>query len=209
MLFDAKDLDSCVAELSFNMTMQTSTQQNAQRNGLNITVKSATICVVQGFYSYHHYMQDQFNDDKWGCAYRSLQTICSWFKYQGYTIRDIPTHREIQQSVDTHHTTGSTSSRRHLPQASRLLRTLSFVLLIPRCAPVIESWATDITYSRCGLGSNTCFTSTLCPRSWYCWYTMPLAFSKETIFPPPHEVFPASTSASILRSSCWSLINCS
>ncbi|GFR88114.1 hypothetical protein ElyMa_006092400 [Elysia marginata] len=37
MLFDAKNLDSCVAESSFNMTMRPPTQQNAQRNGLNIT----------------------------------------------------------------------------------------------------------------------------------------------------------------------------
>ncbi|GFO06088.1 hypothetical protein PoB_003259300 [Plakobranchus ocellatus] len=38
---------------------------------------------------------------------------------------------------------------------------------------------------------------------------MPLAFSKETIFPPLRKVLPTSTSASILGSSCWSLINCS
>uniref|UniRef100_A0A2C9JNQ9 Ufm1-specific protease 2 n=1 Tax=Biomphalaria glabrata TaxID=6526 RepID=A0A2C9JNQ9_BIOGL len=62
-------------------------------------VKSATVALVEGYYSYHHYMQDRFDDDKWGCAYRSLQTICSWFKYQGYTERDIPTHREIQQAL--------------------------------------------------------------------------------------------------------------
>ncbi|GFN98194.1 hypothetical protein PoB_002470000 [Plakobranchus ocellatus] len=38
MLFDTKDLDSCVPELSFNTTMQLHTRQNAQRNGLNVTV---------------------------------------------------------------------------------------------------------------------------------------------------------------------------
>ena len=37
--------------------------------------------LVQGTYSYHHYMQDGFNDDGWGCAYRSLQTIISWFRW--------------------------------------------------------------------------------------------------------------------------------
>ncbi|GFO24722.1 histone-lysine N-methyltransferase SETMAR [Plakobranchus ocellatus] len=36
MLFDAKDLDSCVV-LSFNMKMQPPTRQNAQRNGFNFT----------------------------------------------------------------------------------------------------------------------------------------------------------------------------
>lgn len=36
---------------------------------------------------------------KWGCAYRSLQTICSWFRHQGYTNKPAPSHREIQQAL--------------------------------------------------------------------------------------------------------------
>ncbi|XP_033632362.1 ufm1-specific protease 2-like [Asterias rubens] len=55
--------------------------------------------LVQGSYTYHHYMQDHFNDDKWGCAYRSLQTLSSWFRHQGYTQTPVPTHREIQQAL--------------------------------------------------------------------------------------------------------------
>lgn len=42
-------------------------------------------------------MQQQFDDNGWGCAYRSLQTLCSWFKWQGYSDVPIPTHKEIQQ----------------------------------------------------------------------------------------------------------------
>ena len=42
-------------------------------------------------------MQDNFNDNGWGCAYRSFQTIFSWFKIQSYTQKPVPTHREIQQ----------------------------------------------------------------------------------------------------------------
>ena len=53
--------------------------------------------LVHGVYSYHHYLQDRVDDSGWGCAYRSLQTICSWFKHQGYVDTPIPTHREIQQ----------------------------------------------------------------------------------------------------------------
>lgn len=60
-------------------------------------VKGGTAHIVKGYYTYHHYMQDHFDDDKWGCAYRSLQTLVSWFKLQGYTDRSIPSHREIQQ----------------------------------------------------------------------------------------------------------------
>lgn len=47
-------------------------------------IKSGTRNVIEGTYTYHHYMQDRFNDNGWGCAYRSLQTIISWFKHQGY-----------------------------------------------------------------------------------------------------------------------------
>lgn len=53
--------------------------------------------LVQGIYSYHHYMQDRMDDKGWGCAYRSLQTISSWFRQQGYVERPVPTHKDIQQ----------------------------------------------------------------------------------------------------------------
>ena len=39
------------------------------------------IALIDGTYTYHHYMQDKFDDDGWGCAYRSLQTLISWFRY--------------------------------------------------------------------------------------------------------------------------------
>ena len=55
--------------------------------------------ITKGIYSYHHYMQDKFNDNKWGCAYRSLQTIISWFRHQGYTDKVIPTHKQIQECL--------------------------------------------------------------------------------------------------------------
>lgn len=38
------------------------------------------VSIVDGLYSYHHYMQNNFDDNGWGCAYRSLQTIISWFR---------------------------------------------------------------------------------------------------------------------------------
>lgn len=43
-------------------------------------VKDGEVSLVQGLYAYHHYMQDDFDDNGWGCAYRSLQTVCSWFR---------------------------------------------------------------------------------------------------------------------------------
>ncbi|XP_012232695.2 ufm1-specific protease 2 [Linepithema humile] len=62
----------------------------------NITGK---LSIVNGLYSYHHYMQDNFDDNGWGCAYRSLQTIVSWYRLQGYTEIPIPSHLKIQQCL--------------------------------------------------------------------------------------------------------------
>lgn len=62
-------------------------------------IEDAKVCVVRGVYSYHHYMQDRVDDNGWGCAYRSLQTICSWFLQQGYTEQTVPTHTHIQQAL--------------------------------------------------------------------------------------------------------------
>ncbi|KAF5897415.1 ufm1-specific protease 2, partial [Clarias magur] len=63
------------------------------------SVEDAKVYAVRGVYSYHHYMQDRVDDNGWGCAYRSLQTICSWFQQQGYTDRTVPTHKQIQQAL--------------------------------------------------------------------------------------------------------------
>lgn len=60
-------------------------------------VKGGRQTLVNGNYAYYHYMQDGFDDNMWGCAYRSLQTLCSWFILQGYTGKSVPTHTEIQQ----------------------------------------------------------------------------------------------------------------
>lgn len=85
-------------------------------------IKNGLRSVLHGTYTYHHYLQDKASDSGWGCAYRSLQTIISWFKHQAYlcspdvparacekadktkTLRDklaresrVPSHAEIQQ----------------------------------------------------------------------------------------------------------------
>lgn len=62
-------------------------------------VSGGHISLVQGSYEYYHYLHDGFDDSGWGCAYRSLQTIISWFRQQHYTAIDVPTHREIQQAL--------------------------------------------------------------------------------------------------------------
>ncbi|XP_078252817.1 ufm1-specific protease 2 [Rhinoraja longicauda] len=57
------------------------------------------VCLVHGSYTYHHYSQDEMNDVGWGCAYRALQTIISWYIYQGYITIPIPTHEDIQKRL--------------------------------------------------------------------------------------------------------------
>eukprot|EP01017_Pseudomicrothorax_dubius_P039423 TRINITY_DN6048_c0_g1_i1.p1 TRINITY_DN6048_c0_g1~~TRINITY_DN6048_c0_g1_i1.p1 ORF type:complete len:589 (-),score=143.10 TRINITY_DN6048_c0_g1_i1:136-1902(-) len=61
------------------------------------TVAGGKKSIVDGSYTYFHYLQDGASDDGWGCAYRSLQTVLGWFIEEGY-VRPfkIPTHREIQ-----------------------------------------------------------------------------------------------------------------
>ncbi|KAM7273681.1 hypothetical protein ACFE04_028345 [Oxalis oulophora] len=62
-------------------------------------VSGGTVSLVQGSYEYYHYLQNGFDDSGWGCAYRSLQTIISWFRLQHYTAVGVPSHREIQQAL--------------------------------------------------------------------------------------------------------------
>ncbi|KAI4342509.1 hypothetical protein MLD38_027131 [Melastoma candidum] len=62
-------------------------------------VSGGVVSLVEGSYEYYHYLQDGFDDSGWGCAYRSLQTIISWFRLQLYTSIDVPSHREIQLSL--------------------------------------------------------------------------------------------------------------
>lgn len=44
-------------------------------------------------------VQDKTDDAGWGCAYRSLQTIHSWFKHKNYTQAAVPALQDIQQTL--------------------------------------------------------------------------------------------------------------
>ena len=58
------------------------------------------VAIVKGIYEYYHYCQNDDVDDKgWGCAYRSLQTLASWFHLQGYTAKPVPTFKDIQKCL--------------------------------------------------------------------------------------------------------------
>ncbi|XP_044748570.1 ufm1-specific protease 2-like [Coccinella septempunctata] len=66
---------------------------------LKNTNNDGKVALVKGKYSYYHYNQNNINDSGWGCAYRSLQTLASWFKWQGYVDREVPTFEEIQKCL--------------------------------------------------------------------------------------------------------------
>lgn len=58
---------------------------------------NSSIFACKGDYIYFHYTHDRFDDVGWGCAYRSLQTLYSWFLLQGYCNKPIPSIDEIQR----------------------------------------------------------------------------------------------------------------
>jgi hypothetical protein len=57
--------------------------------------------VVKGNYEYFHYCQDGDSDKGWGCAYRSLQTLFSWFLLNGFNKEGvtIPSIETIQRTL--------------------------------------------------------------------------------------------------------------
>ncbi|KAJ1270678.1 hypothetical protein BS78_06G070200 [Paspalum vaginatum] len=61
------------------------------------SVSGGVTSLIDGSYEYYHYLHDGIDDNGWGCAYRSLQTIVSWYRLQHYSPIDVPSHREIQQ----------------------------------------------------------------------------------------------------------------
>jgi len=60
---------------------------------------SSIVETVRGKYYYFHYLQDGENDNGWGCAYRSLQTLISWYVAQGYAKINVPRIQEIQKAL--------------------------------------------------------------------------------------------------------------
>uniref|UniRef100_A0A0N4U8B1 Ufm1-specific protease n=1 Tax=Dracunculus medinensis TaxID=318479 RepID=A0A0N4U8B1_DRAME len=83
---------------AFKLGLQTNLLRSPHLS-INKYKAKGELSIIQGAYNYHHYMQDGINDNGWGCAYRSFQTIWSFFLIQGYTDKQVPSHREIQQSL--------------------------------------------------------------------------------------------------------------
>lgn len=71
--------------------------RNVHRGMPGSSVEGGRVHTVQGDYEYYHYMQHGFNDRGWGCAYRSLQTVLSWFRLNQYTTAETPSHEQVQR----------------------------------------------------------------------------------------------------------------
>ncbi|KAG8177143.1 hypothetical protein JTE90_015591 [Oedothorax gibbosus] len=70
-------------------------------NNLPFPSKLKKYALVRGSYLYYHYKCDGVNDAGWGCAYRTLQTICSWIVKQEnikYLV-EIPSINDIQTAL--------------------------------------------------------------------------------------------------------------
>eukprot|EP01024_Parvocaulis_polyphysoides_P020132 TRINITY_DN1927_c1_g1_i1.p1 TRINITY_DN1927_c1_g1~~TRINITY_DN1927_c1_g1_i1.p1 ORF type:complete len:214 (-),score=21.26 TRINITY_DN1927_c1_g1_i1:351-992(-) len=54
---------------------------------------------VKGKFEFYHFGELAVDDRGWGCAYRSLQTVCSWLHQQGLVAEgnSAPTHQQIEQ----------------------------------------------------------------------------------------------------------------
>jgi len=65
-------------------------------------LSGGSAAIVQGSYEYSHYGHERVNDSGWGCAYRTLQTIASWFARQQYIAASASaalTHAKIQRAL--------------------------------------------------------------------------------------------------------------
>jgi len=90
-------LRSCALHRQIESPSYTPRLRNVH-DGLQV-VGRGSIHLVQGLYDYFHYMQDRFDDNGWGCAYRSLQTLISWCVLQKYATCSVPNHQEIQETL--------------------------------------------------------------------------------------------------------------
>ncbi|KAK4470019.1 hypothetical protein MN116_000049 [Schistosoma mekongi] len=55
-----------------------------------------SIVGFEGSCYYYHYGAQGVDDHGWGCGYRTLQTILSWYKLTKSYLLDIPTLLEVQ-----------------------------------------------------------------------------------------------------------------
>lgn len=94
------DAEKVNGSLYFQMMKELSFHPQKLRNvhfGV-LQQQSLTKQLIKPNYVYFHYNQD-IKDEGYGCAYRSLQTILSWYHLNGRYKGEIPSILEIQQLI--------------------------------------------------------------------------------------------------------------
>ncbi|CAD98638.1 SPAC25H1.04/CG16979-cterm -like; cysteine protease [Cryptosporidium parvum Iowa II] len=86
------DLDQDL-ELDFDGNFDLNLDPNYPRKQ---KLKLPIIYQCYGDFYYYHYNHDNFKDIGWGCTYRSLQMVFSWYLINNYTNKHILTIPEIQ-----------------------------------------------------------------------------------------------------------------
>jgi hypothetical protein len=87
---------SWLAGFRSNPTPKRPTDLQLQAKWAALSPKSVK-ALVEDPVEYWHYKCDGFDDSGWGCAYRSLQTVLSWFRLQGARVDEIPSVTTIQK----------------------------------------------------------------------------------------------------------------
>ena len=67
---------------------------NENSSNSNFLVKT-----IYGSFDFYHYNQQNEKDDGWGCAYRALQLVQSWFMHQNWTKNAVMSIPEIQKAI--------------------------------------------------------------------------------------------------------------
>ncbi|XP_072447278.1 ufm1-specific protease 2-like [Chiloscyllium punctatum] len=79
--------------------METKYLRNVHRYIPALNPDDYKVSLVHGSYTFHHCLQDNEKDKKWGALYRCLQVVISWFKFQGYIDKPVPTVKEIREML--------------------------------------------------------------------------------------------------------------
>lgn len=99
------------------------------RGGASESQIGGEVTLVRGRYAYYHYLQDRCQDAGWGCAYRTLQTICSWFLLQGFVHAYVPTTITAAAAGDATNSSASTQSKTPLMPPIPSIRDIQEILV--------------------------------------------------------------------------------
>lgn len=106
------------------------------KRGPSPLLQGAKTLLTTGKYDFYHYRVDGYKDDGWGCAYRSLQTILSWFQHEGLMTASMPSLRDIQQILST--MDPDKAGRRGFVGSSEWIGSFEIMLVLQHYIPGLE-----------------------------------------------------------------------